>query len=109
MVVTAGVSSTYEVLLQVDGREHRLRCTITRAEVPLVIGDRLEIRTVGGAAGEEVVFCRNLSRPAVLVDRINYEANRITLWVVIALIFLFALAVRLFALWPGVAHPGQPL
>ncbi len=77
----AGVTFSCRVVLVIGHGESRsLSFTITGRDAKLQHGQFLEAKISHNPAGEEVVFCRNLTTRKVLVDRINFQASRITCW-----------------------------
>ncbi|MDA8066260.1 MAG: hypothetical protein M0Z27_06805 [Thermaerobacter sp.] len=86
------VSAVYTVALDVGGGGRRvLRFTATRRDLRLAPGDVLEAKVARSPAGEEVMLCRNRSTGQLLVDRVNFQAGRITWWFLGGLLLLWIL------------------
>lgn len=95
MPVAVGPSAVYRLVLVVPGGGTRaVQFTTTREDVELRTGDLLEVRVVHQAQGEEVVLVRNLTRRLLVLDQMNYEANRIALWVLAILVVIGLLLYR---------------
>ncbi len=75
-----GVTFSCWMTLTVDGKSRSLSFTITGRDADLRPGHHLALKISRNPSGEEVVFCRNLTTGRILVDRINFQATRITCW-----------------------------
>lgn len=101
--VAVGPSAVYQLVLELsNGRTRAVQFTTTREDVELQTGDLLEVRLVPQAQGEEAVLVRNLTRRHLVLDQMNFEANRIALWVLAILVVIGLLLYR----WLAIPRPG---
>jgi len=89
VLVAGDESMVYGMTLRLaDGEGYPLRMDVPVGREAPNPGDEMEVKVRQTAGGDDVVFCRDESKGAILVDRTKGEDSRRTWWYVgIALTF----------------------
>lgn len=93
VLVPGDASAVYGITLRTEkGCQRSFKVAVTGSDMRVTEGDIVEVKVHQMVTGEDVVFCRNETTGRILVDRVNSEASRITLWVIGIALTLFVVA-----------------